>query len=198
MKFLYIVTVLFLLSGCSVQSPTVSEYRIDAKPLTQPFSQTTCRDKSLKVSQAFSPSNLMTLKMNYGQGSHKQFVYSQSQWAQSPNSALTAELVKFIKETRLFKNVQISKSRSKSDILLETNIEDFMQYFSKDETSSFSNVAITLTLIDIKTNSVISTKTFNSKVNVTSMNASGGVIALNSALKNVLLASGEWLGETCR
>ena len=79
MKFLYIIAMLFLLGGCSVSIPTISEYRIGAKQAPQQFSQTTCRDKSLKVAQAFSPSALMTLKMNYAEGSHKQFVYSQSQ-----------------------------------------------------------------------------------------------------------------------
>ena len=83
-------------------------------------------------------------------------------------------------------------------MLLETNIEDFMQYFSKDEKNSFSNVVITLTLIDTQTNSVIATKTFRSKVDSQSADANGGVIALNRALSNVLNESGKWLGETCK
>jgi len=198
MRFLYVIITLFLVAGCSVSTPTISEYRIDTEVASQQFLESTCRDQSLKVAQAFSPSALMTLKMNYAEGNHKQYVYSQSQWAESPNSAVTAELVKSIKGTALFKNVQISKSRSKNSMLLETNIEDFMQYFSKDEKSSFSNIVISLTLIDTQTNHVIATKTFHSKVNAQSTDASGGVIALNRALSNVLNESGKWLGETCK
>jgi len=136
--------------------------------------------------------------MNYGQGDHKQFVFTQSQWAQSPNNAITAELLKSIKATKLFKNVQVSKSRSNNSLLLETSIEDFMQYFSEDESSSYVSVVVTLTLIDTNSNRVLATETFSSKMDVLSVNASGGVTALNEALQNVLEDGVLWFGEVCR
>jgi len=187
-----------LLSGCTTTLPSVSEYRLSVKENKQLFSQTDCKVNSLKLGQAFSSSSLMTLNMNYGLGEHKQFAYTQSQWAKTPNSAVSDALVHYIKETELFKNVQISKSRSNNSMLLETNIEDFMQYFSEDEKSSYSNVRISLTLIDTQTNRVVSTQTFSSKVEVLSSDANGGVVALNSALNNVLKEAVSWLGESCR
>ena len=73
-----------------------------------------------------------------------------------------------------------------------------MQYFSADEKSSHSNVTIVLTLIDTKSNLVLATKSFSSRVEAQQINAEGGVIALNKALKDVVIESGEWLGGVCK
>lgn len=198
MQLLLIVFITFVLTGCSTTTPAVSEYRIDVVPASAVFSQTGCKEESLKIAQAFSSTSLMSHEMNYGQGLHKQYKFTQSQWAESPNRAITSELLEYIKSTKLFKNVQISKSRSKNGLLLETNIEDFMQYFSEDEKESFVRVRINLTLIDVKTSSVLATETFESKIEIDSINADAGVQYLNIALQNVLNESGQWFGEVCK
>jgi len=197
-KLLLIVITAFLFIGCSTTTPAVSEYRINVKLTTPVFTQTGCKEESLKVAQAFSSTSLMTHDMNYGQGTHKQYKFTQSQWAESPNRAITTEIVEYLKSTKLFKNVQISKSRSKNGLILETNIEDFMQYFSEDEKESFVSVRINLTLIDVKTSKVLATKTFESKIEVDNINADAGVKNLNIALEKVLNSSGKWLSEVCR
>jgi len=198
MQLLFITLIIFLFVGCSTTTPAVSEYRINVESTASTFTQTGCQEESLKVAQAFSPTSLMTHEMNYGQGSYKQYKFTQSQWAESPNRAISAEIVEHIKSTKLFKNVQISKSRSKNGLLLETNIEDFMQYFSEDEQESFVSVRISLTLIDVETSKVVATKTFKSKIEVDSIDADAGVKHLNIALENILKSSGEWLSEVCR
>lgn len=195
---LLLIGLAILISGCSTSIPAVAEYRINVEPSSTEFTVEGCKKKSLKIAQAFSSSSLMTLDMKYGQGNHKQYTFTQSQWAESPNRAITAEVLEYIKSTKLFKNVQISKSRSKNGLLLETNIEDFMQYFSEDEKESFVGVSINLTLIDVKTSKVLATKTFKSKIKVSDLNAGTGVKYLNSALKNVLDDSGVWLSEVCK
>ena len=198
MQLLLIVFITFILTGCSITTPAVSEYRINVLPAATAFSQTGCKEESLKVAQAFSSSSLMSHEMNYGQGLHKQYKFTQSQWAESPNRAISSEILEYIKLTKLFKNVQISKSRTRNGLLLETNIEDFMQYFSEDEKESSVRVRINLTLIDVKTSSVLATKTFESKIEVDSVNADAGVVHLNIALQNILNESGQWLDEVCK
>ena len=197
-KLLLIVLSAFLFIGCSTTTPAISEYRINVKSTTSAFTQMGCKEDSLKVAQAFSASSLMTHDMNYGQGMHKQYKFTQSQWAESPNRAITTEIVEYLKSTKLFKNVQISKSRSKNGLILETNIEDFMQYFSEDEKESFVSVRINLTLIDVKTSKVLATKTFESKIEVDGINADTGVKNLNIVLEKVLNSSGKWLSEVCK
>jgi len=149
-------------------------------------------DKSIKVSQAFSSNSLMSLDMNYMQGNSKEYSFTQSQWSQSPNKALTLQMVKLLRNMDLFKSVQVSKSRSKSDWILEIYVEDFMQYFDKNLTSSYVNIEMTLTLIDTKDNSIVASKTFYSKLKSRTLNAEGGAEALNMALENILLNSAKW------
>jgi len=198
MQLLFITLITFLLVGCSTTTPAVSEYRINVESIPSAFTQTGCKEDSLKVAQAFSSTSLMSHEMNYGQGTHKQYKFTQSQWAESPNRAISTEIVEYLKSTKLFKNVQISKSRSKNGLVLETNIEDFMQYFSEDEKESFVQVRINLTLIDAENSKVLATKTFESKIKIDSINADTGVQYLNIALENVLNSSGEWLSEVCK
>ncbi len=198
MQLLFIPLITFLLVGCSTTTPAVSEYRINIESTPASFTQKGCKKESLKVAKAFSSTTLMTHEMNYGQGAYKQYKFTQSQWAESPNRAISAEIVEYLKSTNLFKNVQISKSRSKNGLLLETNIEDFMQYFSEDEKKSFVQVRINLTLIDVSNSKVLATETFESKIEVGSINADAGVQHLNIALEHVLKSSAEWLSEVCK
>ena len=197
-KHLYILPLLYIFTACSTTVPAISEYRINTNLTTKEFTQHGCKDNSLKIAQAFSSSNLMTQSMRYGEGDFKQYTFRESQWAESPNRAITSEFLAYIKNSNLFKNVQISKSRSKNGLLLETNIVDFMQYFSADEKSSYSNVSIVLTLIDTKSNSVLATQSFSSRVEAKELSAEGGVVALNAALKSVVIEGGEWLAGVCK
>jgi len=191
------IFILFI-SGCGIRTAPITEYKINTKIQKLDLQKNKMIDKSLKVSQAFSSNSLMSLKMNYIQDSSKEYTFTQSQWSQSPNKALTLQMVKLLRSTGLFKSVQVFKSRSKSDLVLEICVEDFMQYFDKDLTSSYVNIEMTLTLIDTKDNSIIASKTFYSKLKSRTLDAEGGVEALNMALENILLSSAKWFEEIGR
>ena len=197
MKKILILLSIVLLSGCVTTKPSITEYRVVAKTSKAQSVVDGCKEKSLKIAQAFSSSSLMSLKMDYVQEESKIFSYSQAHWNESPNHSVTKEILKKIRDSKLFKNVQISRSRSKNSWILETNIEDFLQYYSEGLKDSFAKVIISLTLIDSKTNSVVATKTFSSKVNTNSLDAEGGVEALNRALSDVLTQNIEWLNGVC-
>lgn len=198
MKYLFAFVFIFVLGGCTTKVINVSEYRISSSEIKFSFEQKGCKDNSLKVEQAFSSNKLMSKKMSYIQGRYSQDTFTQSEWAETPNKAITQEIVKYIQDTKLFKTIQVAKSRTKSEILLETNVEEFMQYFSDDEKSSFVKAVLTFTLVNTKTSEIIDSKTFKSEVEVKSLNAKGGVIGLNKALENILNEMGVWLGESCR
>lgn len=198
MRVVGLFLIVLLFSACSTVHPPVTEYRLNLDMQKSPQTQKECLEKTLKVAQAFSSTPLMTLNMNYVEGSMKQFSYSQAQWSVSPNDAITAEIIDMLRGTNLFRSVQVSKSRSKSDMILEVNIEDFMQYFSNNFDNSYANAVITLTLIDSETNKVIATKTFNSKVDTKTLNAEGGVHALSTALSDILKQSSKWFNEVCK
>ncbi|WP_321777642.1 ABC-type transport auxiliary lipoprotein family protein [Sulfurimonas sp.] len=197
-KIFLIALGLAVLTGCTTIEPPVAEYKLSVKSLEQIDDLSNgCKEKSLKVSQAFSSSSLMSLKMNYVQNKHKIYSYSQAQWNNSVNQEITSQVVKVLRESNLFKNTQTSKSRSKSDLILEINIEDFMQYFTNDSTKSYVNVAISITVIDSKTSEVLATSSFKSKNKVDSLDAKGGVKAFEIVLREVLTKSINFLNKVC-
>lgn len=193
-----IIILAMLFSGCTTTKPSVVEYRVAIDTLKINNIATGCKDKSLKISDAFSSNSLMSLNMDYTESNNRVFSYSQSQWQESPNSFITMELLKSIRNSGLFESVHSLKSRIKSNLILETNIEEFMQFYSEDMKESHVNIAVSLTLVDAKTNVVISTKTFNSKVAAKSLDAKGGADAVNLALFEIISQNIEWLSGVCK
>jgi cholesterol transport system auxiliary component len=158
----------------------------------------TCKSKSIKIAQAFSSTPLMSTKMGYVLKNNKVHSYSQALFSDTPNRAITSEILKDIRNSKLFKFVLNSKTRGNTDLILETNIEDFIQYYGDDLSSSYVIVSINFTIIDLATNTVIDAKTFKAKVTTTSQNAMGGAKALNKALSLVLSQNRTWISEICK
>lgn len=198
MKYFLILIIGILFIGCNNKIPPKAEFRVNPKIPDEKLSALSCKDKSLKIAQAFSSNSLMSQDMSYAQGDAKQYIYSKSKWASTPNRAIGDMYLKLLRATDIFNSVQVSKSRSRNDYILEINIEDFMQYFNEDSSSSYANVSITLSLIESSTSIVFATKTFSSKADVKSLNAEGGVDALNSALGDVMNQSDKWFEEVCK
>ncbi len=195
--FLALVTV-FLFVGCTTIKPHITEFRVITKDANMKSGAKGCIDKSLKVSQAFSSASLLSLDMDYTESDNKIFSYSQSQWQESPNSFIASELYKSIRDSALFKSVHSFKSRVKSDYILEIDIEEFMQFYTKGMNSSYVNVIMNLSLVDAKTNNVISTSKFISKIDTKTADATGGVEALSRALDEIILKNAEWLDGVCK
>lgn len=197
-KLFFALLIAFVVAGCTVVKPHIAEYRINPTLTQSIANRGECSDRSLKVAQAFSSNALMLVDMSYAIGEYKRDTFNQSQWAETPNRAITAQILKMLQGTKLFKTVQSAQSRSKSDLILETNIEKFIQYFSVEENSSIAKVVISSTLIDGKTNKVLDSRTFSKNTNVKTLNAKGGVVALNEALSEILTMQRAWLGEVCK
>ncbi len=199
MKYIYTVILVLIVSGCSVKQPPVAKYALEVTvPQELLKASNGCLDKSLKVAQAFSTSSLMSQNMDYTEGKNKQYSYTQAQWYEAPNRALTKEFTEALREAQIFKSVQNYKSLASSDWLLEISIEDLMQYFDKNIKKSYVNVAYNLTLIDNKTSQILATKTFERAIEAKTLNASGGVEALNEALSEAFVESMNWINGICQ
>lgn len=196
----YIITLIaILLQGClSTTIPPKSEYRINPIVENQESTVNGCRNNSLKIARAFSANSLLSQSMHYAEGNSKEYIYSESKWSTVPNKAITSEFLTLIRDSKLFKGVQTSKSRSRSDVILEINIEDFMQYFNEGSSKSYANVLISLSLINAKNNRVFASQTFETKVDIKSLDANGGVDGLNKALSEVLVDTNRWLEKVCK
>ncbi|MDQ7042440.1 MAG: ABC-type transport auxiliary lipoprotein family protein [Sulfurimonas sp.] len=197
MKTGLIVLVLFLV-GCTVTSPPIAEYTLSPEIRLQKHTSKLCKEKSLKVGQAFSSNSLMSKKMSYMQAEYEESVFTQSEWVRTPNKAISDILLKSIRDSGLFKNVSSYKSRVKADLLLEAHIEKFIQYFKDDNKKSYVEVVMTLNLLNAKDSKSIAHSTFSVKVDTKSVDAKGGVIALNTALSKILLETNNWLAGVCR
>ncbi len=193
---LIVFTLLF--GGCATIKPTVAEYGLTIKETQANTTASGCKEKSLKVEQAFSSNSLMSLNMDYTEHNNRVFSYSESQWQESPNTLVTSLLLRNIRDSELFASVHPSKSRVKSDVVLEINIDEFMQFFAQDMKSSFVVVRLNLTLVDTKTNSVIKSQDFSSKIDTKTLDAKGGVEAIESALFEIVSQNIEWLGGVCK
>jgi cholesterol transport system auxiliary component len=198
MKVLLLLTSLLLFLGCSTTTSPITEYKISSSYSMTPQVNSTCKGKSIKIAQAFSPTPLMSTKMGYVLQNNKIHSYSQAIFSDTPNRAITSEILKDIRDSKLYKFVLNSKTRSNTDLILETNIEDFVQYYSDDLKSSYVIASINFTIIDLKTNSVIDSQTFKAKVTSTSQDAFGGAVALNKALSSVLFKNRTWMSEICK
>jgi len=198
LKIYLLFVVLFGFSACTKTQPYIKQYKLDTYVNVNIDKQTICKEKTLKVSHAFSSNSLMLDRMNYMSDKYQMDTFTQSQWIETPNKAITMQTIKAVEYSQLYKNVVGLESHIDSDYILENSIEDFVQYFSKNETESHVKVVIGATLIDAKTKTTLGHKRFEKIKKSTSIDAYGGVVALNAALTAVLEDEVKWLGETCR
>ncbi|MCK9473872.1 ABC-type transport auxiliary lipoprotein family protein [Sulfurimonas sp.] len=193
-----LIILAMLFGGCTTIKPPVAEYNIAIKDIKINHSVSSSQENSLKILRAFSTNSLATLNMDYTDANNRVYSYSQSQWQESPSDMISSLLLKNIRDSGLFSSVHPSKSRVKSDFILETNIEEFMQFYSHEMRESHVEVVISLSLIDAKTNSVVASKVFSSHINTKTLDANGGVEAFNIALLEIISKNIEWLSEICR
>jgi len=197
--YIFITIFLLLLTGCSTTvTPSVTEYKIALESIESTSNSKGCKEKSLKIAQAFSSNTLMSLQMSYVQGKEKVYAYTQAQWKNSPNQIITTETLKSIRDSKLFKTTQNPKSRASSDLILEINIEDFMQYYTQDLKDSSSHVELSFALVDTKTNDIVTSNTFEAEKMVDSLDALGGVKGLNLALEDVLVQLISYMNKECK
>jgi cholesterol transport system auxiliary component len=198
MKYALALLTLLILNACTVTKPYVAEYKIRTELVQSKLSSQSCKDKTLKIAQAFSQNRLMTRKMNYAQNDYSEYEFSESEWAESPNNAITQEILQSVRSSKLFRSVQGHKSRSRSAYILESSIEEFIQHFSKDSNNSYVSIVISFTLVDTKSSEPIDTITLTKKVKVDEISAKGGVKAFNKGLNELLKEHNRWLNEVCK
>ncbi len=191
--------VILALSGCGTKNPPMVEHRlyVQKQSVAAP-SQRSCQQKDIKVALAFAKSALMSQKMRYVQGDFFEYAFSNSEWAQSPNRALTQEIFENIRDSSLFRSVQNHNSRSKSDYILESNIEEFVQHFDENQEESYGVVRLSFVLIDAKSSKVVESLHLHKRVKSESDDAKGGVKALSQALQEALAQQSVWLQKVCQ
>jgi len=187
-----------LFNACVSPRPAMKEFTLDTNISVTPNAVSSCLEKNIQLSKPYSDESLLRLDMRYREGQFQEFSYAQSQWAKSPINIIYENELGVVRDLKIFKNVQIAKSKTRNDLVLEANVEDFMQYFTENDTNSFARVSITFTLIEASSHRVLASKNIKVKVNAVTLNAQGGVVSLNAALSEVLSQMAVWLQGTCK
>jgi len=186
-----------VLAGCSVSTPAVSEYRLAPTSEVKQEKALAC-EHSLKVQNLLSSAALMTQRLYYGVGQYKQFAYTQAAWSDTPQKKIGDLYVALLREREIFQSVHSYRSNVLTDRTLEIVVDDFMQYYDEDYKNSHAKVGLTLTLIDTAAKKPLATKSFKARKQAPSLDAQGGVDALNEALQEVMEASALWLEGECK
>lgn len=197
MKKLYIFVILVaLFSGCS-SSPAVTSYKLYPQ-IKEPHYAHICKGVSLKVGKVFTAHTLQLEEMKYATQHYKELTYTESQWANKPAIEISRALLRSIRGAKIFDSVSGYRSRARADLLLETNIYSFMQYYNEDLSKSYVDVSFSLSLVDVKNAKAIKSTVISTRVKSETPDAEGGVVALHHALEDILDKTNVWLSESCQ
>jgi cholesterol transport system auxiliary component len=187
--FLYIFTGLLLL-GCSSTTSSVNEYTLLSHETTDantiPRSHKTLSVASSKSISSLTGKNLLYLRENGETGS-----YLYSRWSDAPAALIQQSLLKLLYDQSLFSSISPSSSLSQNDWLLESDLDAFYHRFLKDTSEGY--IDITYRLVDTKTKRTIATKHFVITSPAPSMDAIGGVKALQNSTHKLSHQCSEWL-----
>ncbi len=196
----YIVWIItaVMISGCSIVKtvPSKSEYRLVLPEVKQEH-YLACRDTTLKLEPVQSADTFLNRQIYYVVNEIEQYHYTQSLWAESPNSMVEQLMKQVLIESHLFASVLDYRSNADTTWRYEVRLLDFMQYFT-DETSSYVKVSMDFVLIKNSGREVVASKHIEVTLPTSSADAKGGVEALNRALSRIINESNTWLKTQCR
>ncbi len=180
-------------------TPPIDEYTIVLKTKPdKPAGKSVCNNKSLKILEPFGTDEYTISDLHYIVLPNQENSYNQASWSDSISNILYQKILFSLKEYRLFKSVTNFSSVATSDYILEMEINDFKQYFTNDLKSSYVLLDLTFTLINSKHFQIIAQKEFKKKVPTKSLDAKGGVDALNTAFNETVPEILTWLSGVCR
>lgn len=185
---------IFLLTGCSVTHPSITDYRIDPNVKIQQ-SKNVSQKRSIKVAPLFFNVSLSTNSMHYRVGQYKEYTFTQSAWVDNPSRAIANKLVNVLEKSGMFDGVYNYKSSKSAELVLEVSVNEFIQSFNEAENSSNVTLDISYNLIEKKTSKLIGSKNFTKTMQTKTVDAEGGVEALNILLSKTLEDTVVWLGE---
>ena len=170
---------------------TLSPIWNDNKPLLKQS------NKIIKLAPIRATRSLTSTQIHYKDSDYGLNSYVYSQWNDSPVKLLQTFFQVNIDQSKLFKAVLPAISVSKADLILESTLLDFTHHIKNDKASE-GVIRIRFYLIDNVSNTVISTSEFVAKEVAVSVNAQGGVEALNKASITIGHQLIEWLAGSSR
>ncbi len=190
-RHLLCVGAMVVLCGCSAFAPTTTLppafYSLDN---ARPASASTTRSPASKlaptliVNPPHAAAGFDSQRMVYVREPHKLEYFANSEWVDPPARMLGALLVDALEKTGGFAAVVLTPGAAAGQLRLDTHIIRLQQDFTQRP----SQVRFTLRayLVDDKSRSVIVQREFNGYASAATDNPSGGVVAANAAVQDVL------------
>ena len=188
---LFFILILPLMTSCSAllskQSLQATYYtleRAEAKLQTKAALNPNNRLPTLIITMPKASPGFDTRRMMYTRAPHQLEYFARNEWIDTPAQMLRPLMISAIEQTSAFNAVLAKQSIVASDLRLESEVIKLVQDFSTKP----SQVQFTLkvSFIDSATQQVIATQEFNERVNASSDNPNGGVLAANVAINLAL------------
>jgi len=180
----------FLLFGCTATTPGVNEYTLLSSKTVQPTT-VSLSSKSLSVSLSKSIPSLSSKNLIYLRENGETGTYLYSRWSDTPTALLQRSLITSLYENALFASLSPSNSIAQADWVLESDLDAFYHRFA--HTKSEGYIDITYRLIDTRTKRLLGSKRFSISSPAPTMDAAGGVDALQKATRELNAQSTQWL-----
>ncbi len=156
------------------------------------------------VSRARGPTLLVTAmraqpgydspRMAYARAPHRIDYYANSRWVDAPARMLTPLLVQALEAEQAFAAVVAAPTVARTGLRLDTQLVQLLQDFSV--TPSRVHLVMRAQVVEVASQAVLATRTFESRVASPSEDAAGGAAAANRALADVLPRIAAWCAQT--
>lgn len=197
MKIVYLSTLLaFVFAGCTSLRPTMYEYTI-LPSYTTPTVTSKPFDATLKLSSTKSMASLASTQLYYLKDTLRMDAYLYSRWSDSPSHMIDRALYSSLENQQLFETLIPATSSATADLTLESDLHAFYHRFL-DNAHSEGFIDITYRLIDTKTKRPIASKRFMITHPAPTVDAKGGVSALNSATHTLSQQCTAWMNVTMK
>jgi cholesterol transport system auxiliary component len=183
------------LYGCSIgpaETTPVRTYLLDPDIAVKNTSANSARSDpaTLLIGVPKAQSGFDTARMAYLPRPHELSYYAFNQWADTPGRMLQRPLAQAMAATGLWRAVVQAPSPVRADYRLDCdNLVLEQQFFSRSQV----RLALRAQLIDVKRQSVIGTRSFETFAASSSEDAYGGVVAANQASAKLLDQLTDWL-----
>ena len=197
MRPYFLIIALLFLGGCSITKsvPAKVEYRLMTPKITA-IENSSCSDITIKLEPIQSSNLLRENRMYYVMDGVQQRYFTQSLWSESPNKRVEQILKTVMIESALFASVLDYRSNAETQWRYEVRILDAMQYFNGE--SSHIKLSMNFVLIKNVGREIVSSKHIQVELPAQTLNAKGGVLALNNAITKVINQSVAWLQGECQ
>ncbi len=186
--FFLLAPLILIFSGCSQK--TLHLYTLDAASSVPRVSP---RFETLRVDYPQGIENGMSDRIYFRRGDLSQSYYAQSQWAQTLNRILLANLLERLRRSGIARHVIDYASQADADYELESTVYRFEQIVEGEH--SYAEISIGFRLLRSDTKKLIAQKIFTARVPCPTTDARGFVEAANNALEKLGAEMVRWLAR---